>query len=412
MMKIRIENKSLAGKVQAISSKSYAQRAIFAALLAKGESKIQMNTTSADIDVALCLVEELGGKVKKNNDIYTITSPKEYAKNQILHVGESGTSLRFLIPVVAALGINAKICREGSLIGRTNDVYKELLPKHGAFIKEDGAYIIVEGKLSSGKYSLPGNISSQFISGLMLALGYLDGKSEIEITTELGSKKYVDMTISVLKEFGLKIDEKKSKYIISGEYKSCKYIVEGDWSNALFFLVAGVEVLGLNLKSLQADRLAVNVIKELGFRNNSKDGIRYVKCVKANEYRTIDAEQMPDAMPILALLTALIPGKTAIINIKRLRLKESDRVVSIEKVLKALGVDVKVENETILINSVDNFNGCESESFNDHRIVMMLAIASKFSSGDIIIDGVEAVNKSYPGFFEDLKKVGAKWQIL
>lgn len=410
-MMIKISNNKLSGTLTAISSKSYAQRAIFIALLTKKTSTIIIKSLSDDIKVALNLVIELGGSIEVNGTKYTIVPPVEFKQNQTLHVGESGTSLRFLIPIIAVLGIGGRIKRSGTLINRPNEIYANLLPKHDVEYMEDGSDIVITGKLKGDKFEVAGNISSQFISGMLIALGIRKSQSHIKLTTELSSKKYVEMTIETMADFGVNVNFKDGEYTLSGQYNECEYIVEGDWSNALFPLVAGVEVVGLNPNSIQADKIALKFIEELGYVNVSQIGYKFELKNSTPKYRILDADQMPDAVPILSILAAKLPGITKVINVERLKIKESDRVFSIISVLRALGVNVEEEKNGFIIKSVDSFTSCAISSFNDHRIAMMLAIAAGFSTGPIIIKGIECVNKSYPQFFDELAKVGAKWQI-
>lgn len=410
-MNVIVKNKKLSGEISGISSKSYAQRALFAALLSYGESNIVINEISKDIEAALGLIKDLGCKVTKKDKSIKIIPPEKFNTNINLNVKESGTSLRFLIPIVAVLGLNVRIKREGTLRKRTNAVYFNLLPKYGVEIKEDGADILVKGKLESGDFIMPGNISSQFISGFLIALGYLKEESRIILNTELESKAYVDMTVDILRKFGADISENGKIYRIKGGYKSLEYEVEKDWSNALFFLAGGVEVKGLDRNSKQADKNAIEIFEKLGYRNVSDKGYKFEKIAEANRKIKIDAKNIPDAVPIMCIFSAKEKVYVEVVNIERLRLKESDRVKSTIAVLNALGVEVDEKENSFSFHGVEKFKACEMDAFNDHRIAMSLAIASVFADGEIKIKGAECVEKSYSEFFKDLEKVGGICQI-
>lgn len=403
-----INNGALSGSIEAISSKSYAQRAVLASLLCEDTVKIHMHHISKDIEVALQIVRDLGGTVLIDGDAYTITAPAQYPEKARITVGESGTSLRFIIPIIAALGIEASIERKGSLITRTNAIYAELLPKHGVDYREDGANIYIKGQLQPGHYALPGNTSSQFISGLLFALGSFSEKSTVKVEGSFESKDYVAMSCAVLEEFSVHTvyAEENTEYTIVGPYKSPKeYIVEGDWSNALFWLAGGLHVKGLSDNSLQADKRALEVFSALGYDNMAEDGFHMVQNRVPMENLAIDARQMPDAIPILAMVAAREKNvHTSIHHIERLRLKESDRVHSVITVLRMLGIEVLEEENSFSFKGREVFNGGSCDGFNDHRIVMMLAIAASYAIAPIEINGAEAVAKSYPAFFDDLER--------
>lgn len=403
-----INNAPLQGTIEAISSKSYAQRAVLASLLCKESIEIHMHHISKDIEVSLQIVRDLGGSVVIEGDCYIITPPESYPRKATISVGESGTSLRFIIPIIAALGIEAIIERKGSLISRTNAIYADLLPKHGVSYREEGANIHISGQLVPGRYIVPGNTSSQFISGLLFALAYFTELSTVTVIDSFESKDYVAMSCAVLKDFSVfvEFDEKRAEYHIAGPYQSPKkYIVEGDWSNALFWLAGGLCVKGLNDKSLQADKRALDVFLALGYDNISTEGIHMVQKRSSVENLDIDARQMPDAIPILAMVAARKEHVTTTIHhIERLRLKESDRVHSVITVLRMLGVMVEEGIDSFTFKGRHKFNGGSCDSFNDHRIVMMLAIAATYATEPIEIRNADAVAKSYPLFFNDLER--------
>lgn len=407
-----IENKKLSGEISAITSKSYAHRAIFCAALAKGESVIEIDELSKDIEASLNAAKSLGVRIKKIGNKFYINPPKKFLGPVTVDVFESGTTLRFLLPVIAALGLEAKIIRRGSLVGRTNSVYFHEFPKHGVEIKEVGDSIYLRGKLRDFNFTLPGNISSQFISGLMLASGFCQEDFNIRLTSETESKPYIHMTIDVMKNFGVEVIEGKNSFTCRGKFSPANYVVEKDWSNALFFLAAGVRVLGLNKNSLQGDRHALDFLKDLGYVNISKDEIQLKKVRDAKKNVILDAKNIPDAVPILSIMAALSKTHTEVINIKRLRLKESDRVKSTVEMLENLGVEVKLFEDSFSFRGVKKFKSAKIDSHNDHRIAMAASIAATFAEGPIIINDSQCVEKSYKNFYEDFKSLGGKTNVI
>lgn len=405
--------KKITGKIKGISSKSYAQRALFISSLLDKESYITIDNISEDIKRAIDVIKALGCNIEIKKNTYKIIPPKIY-KSNIFNVGESGTTLRFLIPIISVLGLNAKIIREGSLINRPNDIYFDLIPIHGAFIKEDKDYIIQSGNIKEGIYELDGNISSQFISGLLIALSHLKNESKIIINKELQSKDYVNMTVDILEEFGKEIKRFDNIYTIKNKSSNniIRYNVEKDWSNALFFLILGVEVTGLNKNSKQADKNALLYLEDLGFFNTSKDEVKLEKIKKEKEIRILDAKNIPDSIPILCILSAITKGYTKVINIERLKIKESNRVKSTMEMLRNLGVEVKENNNSFSFNSVNEFKECRINSYKDHRIAMSATIASNFSKGKIEIINAESVNKSYINFYKDFRSLGGEIDVL
>ena len=407
-----IENKKLYGEISAITSKSYAHRAIFCAALAKGESIIEIDDHSKDIEASLNAVKALGVSVKKIENKFYFNLPEKFSGPVTIDVLESGSTLRFLLPVLATLGLNAKVIRRGSLVARTNSVYFEEFPKHGVDIYEEGDSIYLMGKLKDFNFSLPGNISSQFISGLMLASGFCQEDFNIRLTSETESKPYIHMTIDVMKNFGVEVIEGKNSYTCKGKFVARDYVVEKDWSNALFFLASGVEVKGLNKNSVQGDRKALEFLKDLGYVNISKDEFHLKKIIDGKKNVILDAKNMPDAVPILSIIAALSNTETEVINIKRLRLKESDRVKSTVDMLENLGVEVKLNEDSFSFRGVEKFKVAKINSYNDHRIAMAASIAATFAEGPITINDSQCVEKSYKNFYEDFKSLGGKTNVI
>ena len=407
-----IENKKLSGEISAITSKSYAHRAIFCGALASGESVIEIDDLSKDIEASLNAVKALGVRVKKIGNKFYFAPPEKFEGPVTVDVNESGSTLRFLLPVLAALGLEAKVIRRGSLLGRTNSVYFEEFPKHGVEIREEGDSIYLRGKLKDFYFTLPGNISSQFISGLMLASGLCQEDFEIRLTSETESKPYIDITIDVMKNFGVEVIEGKNSYTCREKFSPTNYVVEKDWSNALFFLAVGVRVLGLNKNSIQGDRHALDFLRDLGYENISKDEFKLKKIKDPKKKVILDAKNMPDAVPILSIMVALSNTETEVINIKRLRLKESDRVKSTVEMLENLGVQVELNDDSFSFKGVEKFKSAKINSYNDHRIAMAASIAATFAEGPITINDSQCVEKSYKNFFRDFRSLGGETNVI
>lgn len=411
-MNILLDNNRLSGSIEAISSKSYAQRAIFAAILARGKSNIGLDTLSEDIESAISCAKALGCKINYKDKILTIDSSAEFKNNIVVDLGESGTTLRFLLGLLPVLNIKAQIIRRGSLIKRTNDLLFNLLKSAGVKIREENESIYIEGFLGQGNYSLRGDISSQFISSLLLSLAYHEDKSLVKLESKLQSKPYVDMTIDVMEKFSAYAIEKENEYIVSGPYKATDYKVEKDWSNSLFFIGAGVEVRGLNFNSKQADMKAMDFIKKLGYENISNCGVKIKKQREADEYRILDAKDMPDTVPILSVLSAKEKGFTKIVNVERLKYKESDRIKSSLDLLNRLGVKAVYKDDAIEFEGRESFTGAEINTYNDHRIAMSAIIASSFSEDKIKVFGTECIDKSYANFLDDFKRLGGSYSVI
>ncbi len=395
-------------EITAIASKSDAHRAMICAALSELTSgrkcKIHCEQSSKDIEAtAACLLALLSGQEE-------------------MYCGESGSTLRFLLPVMGALGHAAAFYAEGRLPQRPlSPLYEELI-NHGCILSEPGsAPLTISGKLSAGIYTMPGNVSSQYISGLLLALPLLKGDSRIQLTGPMESRGYVDMTLQVIRKFGVQITETPEGFEIAGgqQYLAPEaYQVEGDWSNSCFFLAAGalveggICVKGLSADSLQGDRKILDLLRQFGAEVCERESDITVKPGKLRGI-TIDASQIPDMVPILAVLACAADGKTIIENAGRLRIKESDRLQAVSQGLNSLGAKVEELPEGLVIEGFGSGSECSGKPLRggtvdgagDHRIVMMAAIASLLCRQPVAITGAEAVSKSYPDFFADLKKL-------
>lgn len=406
-MDIKIQPSHLSGKVQIPSSKSYAHRALICAALADGVSEIEGISFSKDIEATISAMTALGAEISTDiSGKITVRGISDTPKGNIIDCNESGSTLRFLIPIAAALGADAEFHGQGRLPERPIDIFTRELGKKGMTFSNNGKLpFILSGQLCSGIYEIEGNVSSQFVTGLLFALPLLDGDSIIDITSKLESKPYVDITIECLRKFGIEITENENKYLVRGaqKYKPCSLKVEGDYSQAAFFYVANylgaeISVENLNPDSVQGDKKILDIISEM--------------CYNDNKGFNADCSDIPDLVPILAVLGSFGREESVIYNAQRLRIKESDRLQAISETLNKLGGNVKVTNDGLIITPVDNLHGGSVDSFGDHRIVMAAAIAAMKSDKDIIIKGAEAVEKSYPDFFRDYNNLGGKANVI
>lgn len=388
--------------MQIISSKSDVHRALICAALSKSPCRIICHGTSKDMEATRqCLRALREGRTE-------------------MRCGESGSTLRFLLPVMGALDHKAAFYLEGRLPRRPLGHLWEQLESHGCRLgMQDERILTIEGQLQSGTYKLPGNVSSQYISGLLFALPLLDGDSDILLTSPLESAAYVDMTIRTLRNFGICIEKTAEGYHIPGTQvyaaPSC-YEAEGDWSNACFFLAAGalteegMTVNGLHPASMQGDRAILDILKEMGASVSMEKGSITVKKAPLHGIR-IDASQIPDMVPVLSVLGLAASGTTEIRNAQRLRMKESDRLAAIRETITALGGCVEELPDGLIISGDRRLTGGTIDSHNDHRIAMMAAIASLICDGKVTVEHAEAVNKSYPDFFDVLQEAGLDCNI-
>lgn len=419
MDKIIIKPKLLKGNIVVPSSKSLGHRGIIAAALSRGISRVYNIQLSKDIEATMELMKELGAVVNIEDQNLYIDGRKmfSYEKKLDLRCRESGSTLRFLIPLALTKDGDYIFHGEGKLISRPLEPYYEIFEEKGIKYsrEEDGLPLKVSGKLTSGTYRVRGDISSQFITGLLFSLPILEGNSRIQITTKLESKGYIDLTLDILKDFGIEIENNNYKeFNIRGaqKYNSRNYYVEGDYSQGAFFLVAGalgssIVCSGLNKDSLQGDKVILDILEAMGCNvEESKEGIK-VKPSKTKGIE-IDASNCPDLVPILTVLASLSEGETKIVNAKRLRIKECDRLHAITKELNKLGANIIELEDSLIISGVNELKGGEVDSHNDHRIVMALAIAATRARGNVIINNPSAVEKSYPNFFKDYFKLGGE----
>ena len=406
---------AIKGTVNVPSSKSLTHRAILCASLARGKSTISNIVFSEDINATLSAIEQLGAKVERSASSVTIKGVKSIkAPNSPVDCNESGSTLRFLIPLLSLSGKKVTLTGKQSLLQRPQSVYEELFKEDDIFFSHTQDEIVVNGSVKARRYYIDGTISSQFFTGLMLALPLLKDDSYIYIKGGLESKGYIDLTMDILEQYGVVIDEIENGYFIEGNqsYKPFDYTVEGDYSQAAFFLVGGilngtVTLTNLSHESLQGDREIIEIIKRM------KGKLIYTEngfiAKQSDTYGTkIDVSNCPDLGPIVALLGALSKGTTTIQGTSRLRIKESDRIESTVKTLKALGATIKTVKDDIVIYGKSQLDGGTVDSFNDHRIAMMASIASTVCENPVTITQASAINKSYPHFYKDLRSLGCK----
>lgn len=421
MNKVIIKPGALNGTVSVPPSKSAAHRAIICAALSDGTSIIEPVELSNDIKATIECMKKLGAEIQLENKTLTVNGRNIFSADNIqLDCGESGSTLRFLIPVAAAGGVSTEFVGHGKLPERPIGVFTECLPQHNVeCITKGGLPLKINGRLESGTYYVPGNISSQFITGLLLALPLTNGDSEIILTSELQSGDYINMTVDTMKAFGVEVSASENGWKIKGgqHYKPMHFTVEGDWSQAAFFMTAAalggkITIDNLDINSRQGDKACMEIYSQFGaditLHDNGCITIEHNK-LKGTE---INAENIPDMVPALAVVAALCKGTTVITGAERLRIKECDRLAAMRDGLSRLGADITETPDGFIINGREKLFGAEVDGYNDHRIVMSLTVAAVRSDGDIIITGPESVNKSYPDFFEVHKKLGGDSYVI
>lgn len=422
-MKATVSASKIEGQVQAIASKSVAHRCLIAAALADKASFVGCHSLSEDILATVNCLNGMGAEIiRKDNGFYITPINKDKIDQKVkqLPCNESGSTIRFLISVVAALGIKGEFLKKGSLVSRPLKPLDEELNNKGITLQDkDGGIVAVSGKLKSGIFTLPGNVSSQYITGLLFALPLLDEDSEIRITTPLQSEDYVKITMDTLKNYNVSVEYRDNCFYIKGKqvYTVKDAVsVEGDWSNAAFFMTGAaigkseVTYTNLNSESLQGDKAVVDILRKMGADITANGNTYSIKGQDLTATK-IDAKPIPDLVPILALAAAVAKGETVVYNAERLRIKESDRLKTVYETLHALGADVEEKEAELIIRGKEKLTGGTVSSYNDHRIAMMAAIAAIVCEKEVVILHAEAVNKSYPGFFEDLKMLGANVKI-
>ena len=400
-MNIVISPAPLSGSVRVPASKSVAHRLLICAALADRPTHIAVSAMNRDIEATADCLRALGAEIAEEEGGLRVRPVAGKPEEALLDCGESGSTLRFLMPVAAALGGKTRFIGHGRLPQRPNAPLAEALRAHGASVDADTLPMNVSGRLTGGLWTLPGDVSSQYISGLLFALPLLDRDSVLRLTTPLASAAYVDLTLQALRRFGIEIQSEKDLWRVAGaqRYRSPGSVtVEGDWSSAAFWLAAKalgahIELQGLDAHSVQGDRAVTTLLGQ----------------------PAIDATHVPDLVPALAAVAASLPRQTLITGAARLRLKESDRLQTVADLLAALGHRARVLPDGLAIHGGPSAP-CEADvrtvdGANDHRIVMAAAVAAAYADRPVRILGAETVEKSYPGFFRDFEQLGGKLYV-
>lgn len=404
MMRAIISPSRLAGEIPAIASKSQAHRLLICAALADRETVVRCATDSADITATASCLAAMGAELERTSDAYIVRPIAAPPAHPVIDVGESGSTLRFLLPVAAALGSRTEIVMHGRLPERPLSPLWEQLEAHGAVLSRPTAdTILVDGRLTGGGFRLAANVSSQFISGLLFALPRTGAASHIDLEGVLESASYVDMTRRAQALFGIRSVLSQSactvppdqSYVSPGEVA-----VEGDWSNAAFWICA--------------DRMLGGTLSITGLDPDSPQGDRAVEQASlriAAGSASIDCRDIPDLVPVLSVLASVSPGQTRFYNAGRLRLKESDRLKTTAALLTALGGKVEELDDGLVVTGTGSLRGGEVSAANDHRIAMCAAVAALACREPVILHGAQAVNKSYPAFWDDYARLGGRVEL-
>lgn len=409
-MTVTLQPHRIDGTRHAIGSKSAAHRLLLCAALSQKPTFVSCETISADISATIRCLTGLGAEIRRQDGGYLVT-PLSTENTTPCHLdcGESGSTLRFLLPVAAALGRTATFQLAGRLFDRPMDALERELTAHGCRIERTAAAqtLTISGQLTPGIFTLPGDISSQFISGLLFALPLLSAESRLVITGKRESVGYIDLTLQALQQFHVTPTATDKGFLIAPtHYESGgTVVVEGDWSNAApFFCMAAlggsVTMTGLSTASLQGDKAILPLLAQMGAGVTEQDGAVTVTGGTLRPTQ-IDAHDVPDLVPVLAAVAAAIPGRTFITGAARLRLKESDRLTTTAQALNALGGTVTETDDGLMIDGKEALRGGTTSAYGDHRIAMAAAVAAVACLGTVTIVGAEAIDKSYPGFFTE-----------
>ncbi len=421
-MDVKLSGNGINGVVRAIPSKSDVHRALICAALSDKKSRVNFASASEDISATISCLNSLGAVITVDkNGAEIIPIGDNLNKNSTLDCSESGSTIRFMIPVSAALGADSDFTGKGRLAQRPLEPLATLMKNNGCSFSPQGEFPLkVRGKLQGEFFEIPGNVSSQFVTGLLFSLPVMGGGT-VEIIPPVESRKYIDMTVRTMKEYGVNVKVEGNTYTVNegDKYKILNdvYSADGDWSNAAFFLTAGaingkVECLDIFKSSLQGDKEIVNILSRFGAKITQTENSVTVESAPLFGI-DIDASQIPDLVPVLSVAAAFAKGETHIYNAGRLRIKESDRLSAVSTALNTLGADVQELEDGLIIkgNPDAKLNGTV-DSFNDHRMVMSCAVAAICSDGDVTVKNAQAVNKSYPSFFEDYVLTGGKCDVL
>ncbi|MFI3174357.1 MAG: 3-phosphoshikimate 1-carboxyvinyltransferase [Bacillota bacterium] len=433
-MQMKISGDRLTGTVHIPSSKSHVHRLLMAAAFATTPCDIAISSWSEDIEVTKNCLNALGSQItydEKNSLLHVIPMDIDHITpiNKVetdIFCRESGSTLRFLLPVIGALGVTCRVDGAGRLPERPIGILLDEMKAHGVEFSADTLPLTLQNQMSGGRFSLAGNVSSQFITGLLFALSLLKVDSEIVLTSPLESKTYVDMTIEVMELFGISVEVTETGYKIKGGQLYTapqKIVAEGDWSSACFWVVGGccvknsnILLTGISENSVQGDKKIIELMRKMG-GNITKEGDG-LRCQYTDSMQGIDIDvsQIPDAVPILATAGALAKGTMHMHEAARVRIKESDRLLAMKEGLAALAVTVSDTEDTLTVTgstvASEATNVVELDGFADHRIVMSLAIATVGLGRESMISTAEAIGKSYPRFFEDFRALGGVADVI
>ena len=418
-MDIRISPSRLSGRISAISSKSDAHRALICAALSDAPTELSLNGSSIDIETTIRCLQSLGAAFDVSENSIRVRPIGRAAQAAELNCAESGSTLRFLLPVAAALGCAASFTGQGRLPERPVSPLKEELEAHGCQLDRAHLPIALSGQLQGGGFTLPGNVSSQFLTGLLLCFPLLPEGGEIALTTALESAGYVEMTVQTMRRFGVHVQRTEQGFRVPAgqRYRSPgRLAICGDWSSAAFWLCAGalsgeIACGGLDENSAQGDRAVEPLLAQMGAQV-CRAGQEVTVRPGTLSAIQIDAGNIPDLIPVLAAVAAAASGQTRIVNAARLRIKESDRLRSVTDILRRLGAEIEELPDGLIIRGKPRLKGGEVSSWGDHRIAMSAAIASLACEKDVIIRDAKVVSKSYPGFWADFEKLGGRITTL
>ena len=409
------------GEVTPPPSKSQAHRLLICAALAVEPCSIVCNSVNDDIMATMRCLNALGADITYTSGVFDV-KPISIVKGGTLDCGESGSTLRFLMSVAAVLGADVTFTGAGKLPQRPMGALTDVLAAHGmGFVRHsaDELPVTCNGTLRGGEFSLPGNISSQYLTGLLFALPLASEDSVIEVTGGLTSASYIDMTIDALRIAGISVERQGNIFRIKGgqQYRMpVRMVVEGDWSSAAFWVVAGVigkhplTIGGMKNDSLQGDSAIIDHLRGMGAFISIEDD--KVIAMPSHLFGTeLDCMDTPDLVPILSVAAAVAQGTTVFTNVGRLRFKESDRLAAMKSVLSAFGIDSTVGEETFTVYGGEPVAKATVDSFGDHRIAMSAAVLSSVAGGVTVIEGSGCVAKSYPSFFEDFAMLGGKAEL-
>lgn len=412
MSAVKITATQVGGTIQAPPSKSAAHRALIAAALS-GNSRVQGIMPSQDMEATLRCLRALGKTATIDGET-VLFSDKDGCELSVADCGESGSTLRFFVPVFAALGKEITFVGKGRLPSRPMTTYEECLPPHGVIMTHpdcEGGIVHIKGQLRGGEYRVAGDVSSQFITGLLFALPLCAQDSEIVLTSPLQSAGYVDMTLEILREAGIAVDKTARGYAVKGSqhYALHEHTVEGDWSQAAFLLTAAalggeLTVTGLRRDSLQGDKRIEALLREMGAMMEWREEGLFCRQAPLAAVEA-DVSDIPDLVPILSVAASAATGTTRLYNAARLRLKESDRLQTTAAMLNALGGHAEELADALLVTGQPLRSGTV-DGANDHRIVMSAAVAALRINGTVTVTDAHSVAKSWPSFFEDYKKIG------